>query len=103
MIANQQGILQGMQALQQGITRSSNASAIAGSHEILALDNPAGLNPVAAGVWFPQTKLDLTNATPAQENALIAFYGLALLPAQPNEGLGSQRKRTICRHLGVRM
>ena len=41
------------------------------------------------------------NATTVQVNALIAFYGLNLLPPLPGEGVGSNR-RTLYIHLRVR-
>ena len=96
-------VIQMLQALQQSIIKSNNASANAGGHHIFELNNAAGQSPAAAGIWFPGTLLELINATAGQENALIAFYGIALLPVQPGDTVPSRRKRTLSRHLGVRL
>ena len=99
----QQALQQGQQALQHSIDRSSNSSATAAGHYIIPLNNAAGQSPAATGTWFPDTLSQLINATAAQENALLAFYGLALLPALPGESSPLRRRRTLYRHLGVRM
>ena len=99
----QQGLQNLQQNLQQSIDRSSNLSAIAGGHSIIPLNDAAGQSPAAAGIWFPDTLSQLMSATSAQENVLINFYGLALLPALPGESGPLRRRRTLYRHLGVRM
>ena len=100
--ALQQAQQQGFQALHHAIERSTNSSAIAGAHNIIALNDVAGQSPATAGVWFPDTRSELMNATAAQENALVVFYGLNLLPQIPGEAVGLRRRRTLYRHLGVR-
>ena len=99
----QQGQENLQRSLQQSIDRSSNLSAIAGGHSIIPLNDAAGQSPAASGIWFPDTLSQLISATTAQENALMNFYGLALLPALPGESGPLRRRRTLYRHLGVRM
>ena len=98
-----QALQQGQLALQQSVDKSTNSSATAGGHEIVALTNGAGQSPAAVGIWFPETRLELMSAVPAQENALLGFYGLVLLPAQAEEPASSRRKRTLLKHLGLRL